>query len=706
MKRKEAPQDDVDDDDDYGPKIVPTSARVQQLQLAAEAPQDDIDDDDDYGPRPSIPSDQNNVPHEKQRKTLNFGELFLEHLPNAAMYEWSYMHRDQVTHVLSTPHTNFLITASRDGVIKFWKKSLNNIEFVKTFIAHANKSPITSLCVSQDGLLLCSSSRQDRSIKIFDVVNFDMINMITFDESFTPSLIEFALQAQGSAKRNLLVVCNDSDNTTTTKVEFRVYDVRDTDLDASHCLFKYSSLHTAPNARVILMKYNQDTMVTCDHKGMIEYWDPLTGKFPTSNNLKFKFKTETDLYEFCKQKTYPLSIEFSHDGNLFVCMGRDYMIRLFDFHSGKLRCTIDETLERAAQLQRSQVPEYMLENIDFGRRMAIEKDIEHTSMNDPYNELMPHANAVFDQSGYFIIYPTMLGIKVVNVHTNRVERLLGKVENTERFMSLCVSQQPVKASKSQILRKQSGDAKLALQAMDPTIYCTGYKKNRFYCFSRREPSDDDSSSNPNTISGLVGAFGRDVFNEKPSKEDVEISSLQVRGQQQQQQQQPQHQQHQQQQQERAKRAIIHTTCGDIQVKLFGNETPRAVYNFTQLGRDGYYNGVTFHRVIKGFMVQTGDPQGDGTGGNSIWGHEFEDEFTNKLRHDKPGKLSMANAGPNTNSSQFFITTVPTPWLDDKHTLFGEVVRGMDVIYTIENIKVDKRDKPEEPVDIISIDYEF
>ncbi|CAI7798199.1 unnamed protein product, partial [Closterium sp. NIES-54] len=125
--------------------------------------------------------------------------------------------------------------------------------------------------------------------------------------------------------------------------------------------------------------------------------------------------------------------------------------------------------------------------------------------------------------------------------------------------------------------------------------------------------------------------------------------------------------------------VMHTTMGDIHLKLYPEECPRTVENFTTHCSNGYYEGLLFHRVIKGFMVQTGCPLGDGTGGQSIWGGEFADEFHKSLRHDRPFTLSMANAGPNTNGSQFFITTVATPWLDNKHTVFGRVVKGMDVV---------------------------
>jgi cyclophilin family peptidyl-prolyl cis-trans isomerase len=126
-------------------------------------------------------------------------------------------------------------------------------------------------------------------------------------------------------------------------------------------------------------------------------------------------------------------------------------------------------------------------------------------------------------------------------------------------------------------------------------------------------------------------------------------------------------------------AVIVTGKGAIRVRLFAEEAPETVNNFVFLARDGYFDGTTFHRVIKDFMVQGGDPAGTGAGGP---GYEIPDEFSPDLKHDRPGILSMANRGPNTGGSQFFITHVPTPWLDGRHAVFGEVVEGMDVVNAI------------------------
>ena len=126
-------------------------------------------------------------------------------------------------------------------------------------------------------------------------------------------------------------------------------------------------------------------------------------------------------------------------------------------------------------------------------------------------------------------------------------------------------------------------------------------------------------------------------------------------------------------------AMIETPRGTIKLELYADKTPKTVANFEKLAKEGFYDGLKFHRVIADFMIQGGCPLGNGCGGP---GYTFEDEFVPELRHDGPGTLSMANAGPNTNGSQFFITHVACPWLDGKHTVFGKVLEGQDVVNAI------------------------
>jgi peptidylprolyl isomerase len=145
---------------------------------------------------------------------------------------------------------------------------------------------------------------------------------------------------------------------------------------------------------------------------------------------------------------------------------------------------------------------------------------------------------------------------------------------------------------------------------------------------------------------------------------------------------------------------LETTQGIIEIKLYPTVAPKACENFITLVNKHYYDGIIFHRVIKNFMVQTGDPTGTGAGGKSCWGKPFQDECRADVAFDKVGLVAMANAGPSTNGSQFFITTVKTPWLNMHHTIFGEVIKGYDVVVKIENVPTGFSDRPIETQKII------
>ena len=162
-------------------------------------------------------------------------------------------------------------------------------------------------------------------------------------------------------------------------------------------------------------------------------------------------------------------------------------------------------------------------------------------------------------------------------------------------------------------------------------------------------------------------------------------------------------------------ATLHTSMGDIEIELYDERAPRTVENFIGLATgetvwedpetgeeiegEPLYDGVLFHRVINEFMIQTGDPTGTGRGGP---GYQFDDEFHDELRHDSAGTVSMANSGPNTNGSQFFITLAPQPHLDDRHAVFGQVIDGMDVAEAIGEVDTDAQDRPTQPVELESV----
>ena len=339
----------------------------------------------------------------------------------------------------------------------------------------------------------------------------------------------------------------------------------------------------------------------------------------------------------------PISLTISPTGDQFATFSHpDRLIRIFNFASGKLYRAYDESIATLSTIQQSLPASstHKLEDVDFGRRLAAERDLDSKS---PSSTLQP--NVLFDETGFFIIYGTFSGIIVRNLLTNKILKTLGR-DDGFRAINLAVYQGA--PSRKDIMTVEMAASSNPLleegESRDPIIFATGTGKSRFYMFTNEvEPSKSS----------------RDVYNEKPlatagSASDSSVAAKQSTA---------------------ATSCIMHTTMGDIHLRLFPEHAPKAVENFTTHAKNGYYNGTIFHRVIRKFMIQGGDPLGDGTGGESIWGKEFEDEVCEELRHDRPYTLSMANAGRNTNGSQFFITTEKAGWLDGKHTVFGRAVQG-------------------------------
>ncbi|OCK84130.1 peptidyl-prolyl cis-trans isomerase cypE [Lepidopterella palustris CBS 459.81] len=612
-------------------KIVPNSANVQADDVS-----DTSSDEDDFVP--VLPSA---APKKKKRK-LPYERLYVAALPTAGRYSKSLMHRDQLCFTTFTPDTDFLITCSVDGVVKFWKKDFGGIEFVKEFRAHNGE--IKSVSVSADGRSFATAGT-DKTVKIFDVVTFDLLAVLSLD--YTPKCVCWVHKRGASFP--LLAVSSEENSW------IRIYDGRGEDQQPYHTV---KSLHRSP---VALMAYNNnyDCVVSADNGGMLEYWRP-SGSYEKPDCV-FAIKSSTNLFEFKKSKCIPSSITMSPTGQQFATFSfPDRKVRVFDFASGKLYRTYDESIETITEMQQAGTAIQKLDDLEFGRRLAIERELEHPAIRN-------RINVIFDETGHFILYGSILGTKVINTLTNHVVKVYGK-EEPFRALNLGLYQgQPEKKGVVTVEMAASDNPLLQeAEARDAMLVSTGSGKVRFYMFTNDEN---------------VSKSERDIQNEKPrninSKQQLEARPK-----------------------ETGTSAIIHTTYGDIHIRLFPEAAPKAVENFVTHSKNGYYNNVIFHRVIRKFMIQTGDPLGDGTGGESIWGKEFEDEFST-LKHDKPYTVSMANAGPNTNGSQFFITTERTPWLDNIHTIFGRAIQGLDVIHKIENTRVYK-EKPEEDIKIVNI----
>ncbi|KAG5357922.1 Peptidyl-prolyl cis-trans isomerase cyp15 [Yarrowia sp. B02] len=625
--------------------------------------------DDDFGPslagikRPG--DDETPLEHKKPSKKSRLRKVqekmvlkgsFPQTGPDHAHYNQSFQHKAPVTGVTdcSGSKKDFVATSSADGVVKFWHKKgprkdftgeaedsevveTTGIEFVKEFVAHSGA--IVAVEVSTSGRYMASCGA-DQTVRVFDVAGFDLIN--TIELGFAPKCAAWI----DSRSSPLLAVSDEN--------RIVILDVLAGATLESCQKAVYSALHRTP---VVCMSYSAalDICISVESNGNIEYWR-YDGEKPQIEGLgQFELKSKTDLFTFRKKKAVPSSITISHDGLKFACFTfPDRQLYVFSILSGKIVSQYDESLPTIQEMQDGETAYYVPDQSDFDSRFAAEKEIE---------SCIPS----FDPSDTFLIYPSLLGIKVVSVRNHKIVRIYGYKDDLRfsraflfhtNFEKMSIE---AASAKNQLLDKSWNS--------DAVVFATARDQERFYLFS-------------NTTKDFMS--GRDANNELEDGEEDEEADGEFKI---------------------ASRIVLHTNLGDITVSLFPDAAPKACANFSELCRTGYYDSTIFHRVIKKFMIQGGDPQGDGTGGQSIWGKNFEDEFSSEYTHDQPFTLSMANAGKNTNGSQFFITTEPTPWLDNKHTVFGRVTGGKSVVKEIEGMKVDKGDKPYDEVRIQSVSVE-
>ncbi|OBZ72282.1 Peptidyl-prolyl cis-trans isomerase cyp15 [Grifola frondosa] len=571
MKTTQQVDADEDEDEDVGPMPMPAEAPGWQKRNAKVC-------------RVSSPGIVAVLPHEK---------LYLDHLLSTDRYSKSFMHRDVVNFCVMTK-TDFLLMTSVDGHLKLWKKQDQGIEFVKHYSAHL--VPIIAVSASADGQLFASVAE---SVKVFDVMNFSAV--LPVSDVLLISLMQLLSrhdqydQIGGTGTIHLYKGCSDGNPLETI-----------------------NSLHRFP---VHIMTYSDryNTVISADEGRFVEYWQPFELFEPPKNVPgMWTYKSTTDLYEFKKSKSTPTCITLSPDSSSFVTFSLpDRQIHIFSFLTGKMTRRYDESLTAIQEMQQAGTAVYKVEDMEFGRQLVAERELELPGPDGRTPGMW--INAIWDESGAFVLYPTLLGIKVINTVTNRVGAPARKGLTT---VAAAASANPLLAEKS--IDDKSGD--------------------------------------------------RDIFNECPTREEQTVASSMpaLTG----------------APSPLTNAATIHTMFGDMHLRLFPQQAPKAVENFVSHAHSGYYEGVIFHRVIPKFMIQTGDPLGD-----------------DDLKHDRPYTVSMANAGPNTNGSQFFITTNATPWLDKKHTIFGHVLSELEVVHAIENVKMNKMDKPFDDIKIVNIDVE-
>ncbi|KAL7672713.1 hypothetical protein ACOME3_007594 [Neoechinorhynchus agilis] len=587
----------------------------------------------------------------KEAKVLQIDDK----LPTAPYYRQSFMHRDTVTHVLVVRRADFVFTGSVDGHVKLWKVNgyhqrnerdiRDPVEFVKDF--HAHLGPISQMCQSRSKTLVASLSAEDRSFKVFDVHTFDMICMQKL--LFVPQSMEFV----DAETTNGVLLLSDA-----ASERIAVYDSSD-----------FSLVGTLPNmphkhpVNHIRSHPYLNVFVSTDTMGMIELSyggreSDADGHQPgtavQSPFVTFRSKCTTDMFVLCMQKTRALDLQISEDGMKLVILAENRCIYVFDIETFKLIRSFDQRRDSEASKRWWIVDQKKMNDMDIGRKMAIEEDIDKDAIK------------IGDERDISI----------------------GQGEN---IRPLCFDIWPESGQPARFASVEAAAAASLTGGSFRTtaiIFSTAYKSNRFFVL---EGHIDDPS-----VIDLPESEDRDIMNERPYHDALSLG---------------QEARNRLGQADaiktgcggvRASNAVIHTTLGDIAVLLYPEQCPKTVENFCSLAQTNYYIDGRKQRKVLKFMIQTGDPLGTGVGGQSIWGHDFEDEFHPSLKHDKPYTLSMANAGPNSNGSQFFITVVPCPWLDQKHTLFGRVISGMDVVHKINNLKVNKNDKPEEDVKIMCI----
>ena len=410
-----------------------------------------------------------------------------------------------------------------------------------------------------------------------------------------------------------------------------------------------------------------ECVIVLTKKGFIEYLDSDTMKFVSKkkNGVAFASKFETDLITFLKKKKgTPLAIGKDDQEKYFWVYTDSLEIWLFDIKTAKKVLIIESDY---ASLEINQPQSFDLDKVDKERKVLIEN--EYVSKLSGGLKQRPAID--FDETSRFLVFPCILGVVFFDIQENEIKLITGKKERGERYLGLSVYQGDKKRNSS----GTSGQGGVTSQTMeyDPCVFTWSFKRSKFCIFSNREPINFNKNNYYNS--------SRDVVEKKDNQQSISKNIQLGR-------------------EELGNKVVLSTSLGDIYIRLFPEFAPKAVENFLRHSINGYYDNCIFHRVVQGY-VQTGDPLNDGSGGESIWGKDFEDEFS-ELKHDKPFTVSMANSGKNTNGSQFFITTMPSQWLDNKHTIFGRVYKGTDVVVEIESLKTDHLEKPYVDVRIMGI----
>lgn len=565
-----------------------------------------------------------------------------EGIPEGSFYANSYMHRDIVSHLLFVGE--HLISASIDGHLKFWKRQVDpKKEGYIEFIKNfkAHDTPIIDIRSSPNRNRLASLSL-DGTLRIFDLEMCDLLYTIVLPSN--PRAFSF--------------LTNDSLIISQRKESFGDLWYISLLLPINECIKTISTTHKTLINKIIS---NSSMFITFDTDGVIKYWShPLTTTTIAIDITPKKNKFSIFL------SNRALSVEFSPSFDLFCIYSTDKCILMFKTESGKL---------------------YRIYKEDHCSQEFIKK-IEEDLSKTPYWECK---NVIFDESGRFLIFSSPSGyIKVLDHLNNNVVSKIGGGDipplyplNISLFKGLPKNWASIKGGLSIEMASSSSFAR------DDSSFLvfTSWKRGRFFILANDIDVLPENRDISNESCGIEvcqkeendassgGASIKIALNPKIAFKNI------------------------------YKKAIIRTSLGDVSFIFFEN-CPLAVENFCKLAQRKYYDGTIFHRVIENFMLQGGDPTGSGEGGKSCWGDVFEDEIIKGISNfDKPFLVAMANSGPNSNGSQFFITVAECPWLDDKHTIFGKVISGQDVLLMISKTATNQDDRPLKDVKVVEIDIE-
>lgn len=530
------------------------------------------------------------------------------------------------TNLLTTPTT--IIAAAKDASLTFWARSTTpppsprlhstpapppppSLHFIKRLSVH--KPPITSLSLCPTTHTLLSTSATDQTLKLFTSPAYDLQHIAALPFTPGPLLLQLPIN-----RINLAVLSN------AQNPKIALYSLPELQQRSA------DNLLTPHHKPLLHAVYNrpQNVVISIDQSYTIDYWrleQRSSHQFQVCTDLpqlRFRSKLRTHLFYFAKKRLPVCSLSVSPAGSHFVVADQFSHLHLFRFLDGTRHRVLDLSL---ATLQRTLVRDHLdlyrhlqRDSPAFATRLAKERLLqkEQQVQQQQQQQQQPlsafFSNVIFDETGHYIFYATVLGVHMLHIASNQSVLVLGLNEHAHRFLNVSICPADTVQDVNGISRQ-----------IPPLLVASAYNSQRIFLFGIASTSAPQKSTS------------RDVMNEPLlSSSDYDVaqqvkdtgSPIQL-----------------------PKRVTLHTSEGDIGVKLFADLVPKTVQNFTTHARNGYYDGVIFHRVIRRFMIQTGDPAGDGTGGESIWGGEFDDEFDDSLKH-QVGTLSMANAGPNTNGS--------------------------------------------------------